>query len=213
MKIYWFFVLVMTLFLSTGCSTVYKTRVDNTPGRLTHYEDINTPGSIQGVGIEAQDISSMTDKMVRDMLQSSSIAGRVVAPYIIVDDKYFINESSQVINKRMITERLMVNLNRAADNRMIFVERSAAGMVEQERILKRTGIVHEGTTGMTAKTAGADFRLSGRIMSLDSVSSQNGSVARYNQIVFKMIELETGLAVWTGIYEFKKAAQDNIMYR
>jgi hypothetical protein len=177
------------------------------------YEDTGTPGSLQGVGIESQDIASMTDRMMRDVLSTKVLAGRSTAPRVIIDDQYFTNESSSVINKRLITEKLMVHLNRAAAGRMVFIERAAADMVETERTLKRQGVVSEGTMGSTDTTAGADFRLAGRIMSLDSRDTRTGSIARYHQIVFKMVDLETGVAVWTGMYEFKKSAQDDIIYR
>lgn len=196
----------------TGCTTV-TTGVNDTAGRKTVYEDVNTGGAVAGVGIESQDISSMTDKMMRDIFSTPSVAGRAVAPNVIIDDKYFVNESSSRINKRLITERLMVHLNRASQGRMVFVERAAAEMVESERELKRSGTASEGALGSTRAVAGADFRLSGRIMSLDSVSSSTGVQARYHQISFKLVDLETGVAVWTGLYEFKKAAQDDIVYR
>jgi len=213
MKTYIIFLSPLILVSLIGCITTRTTRVDNSPGRPTVYEDVSTSGSLQGVGIESQDIASMTDKMMRDILSTRVLAGRPTVPRVIIDDKYFVNESSSVINKRLITERLMVGLNRAADGRMVFVERAAAEMVETERTLKRQGVVSEGTMGRTARTAGADFRLSGRVMSSDSMSSRTGAIARYHQIVFKMVDLESGIAVWTGIYEFKKAAQDDIIYR
>ena len=36
---------------------------------------------------------------------------------------------------------------------------------------------------------------------------------RYSQIIFEMVDLETSEIVWSGIYEFGKAAQDDIIYR
>ena len=201
------------MIILSGCSTHYTTRVDNSPGRPTLYEDVNSPGKAQGIGIESQDIVGVTDKMMRDMLSTPVLAGRKVAPYVIIDDKYFTNESSTIINKRLITERLMINLNRASQGRMVFVERAAANMVEQERALKRSGTVTGGTMGQTRKTAGADFRLTGRIMSQDSVNTSNGYKSRYNMITFKMVDLETGIAVWAGMYEFKKSAAEDVIYR
>lgn len=198
----------MFLSLSLGCSTL-----DDSRGRSTMYEDVNSPSSVAGVGVESQDIVSMTDRMMRDMLSNPALSGRKKAPYVIIDGEYFENESSSIINKNLITERLMVNLNRAANGRMVFVERSAAEMVEKERKLKRQKIVSKGTMGNTATTAGADFRLTGKIMSLDAMNSGKGTQSRYHQITFKMIDMESGVAVWTGIYEFKKAAQDDIIYR
>lgn len=195
-----------------GCTTS-TTRVDNTQGRPSIYQDIQTPGTVQGIGVESQDIVSMTDRMVRDMLSNPLLAGRQVAPYVIVDDKHFTNESSSVLNKRLITERLMVNLNRAANGRMLFVERAAAEMVEHERKLKRSNVTTDGTMGRAAATAGADFRLTGRIMSRDSVGVNSGAKARYHQVVFKMVDLETGVVMWSDMYEFKKSSSEDIIYR
>jgi len=161
------FVLMALMLMVSGCAT-YKTRVDDTAGKATMYEDISSPGQVAGIGVESQDITSMTDKMMRDMLSSPALAGRNVAPRVIVDDSNFSNESSSIINKSMITERLMINLNRAAAGRMVFLERQAAAMIEKERTLKRSGVVSYGTMGNTAAPAGADFQLTGRIMSLSS---------------------------------------------
>jgi len=123
--------LVQLCFLTAviACHTIQTTRVDNTPSeRQSVYEDLKTPGAIQGVGIESQDIASMTDKMMRDMLATPSLTNRSIAPRVIIDAEYFVNESSSTINKKMITERLMVNLNRASSGRMVFLERAAFGV-------------------------------------------------------------------------------------
>lgn len=208
--------LVQLCFLTAviACHTIQTTRVDNTPSeRQSVYEDLNTPGAIQGVGIESQDIASMTDKMMRDMLATPSLTNRSIAPRVIIDDEYFVNESSSTINKKMIIERLMVNLNRASSGRMVFLERAAAEMVENERTLKRQGVLSQGSMGNAIAPAGADFRLSGRIMSLDTKAYSTGKVSRFHEISFKMVDLETGAVVWSGLYEFKKSSYDDVIYR
>ncbi len=106
-------VTIAILLIFSGC-TRYTTRVDNTAGRSTIYVDPATGGPVAGIGIESQDITSMTDKMVRDMLASPVLAGQRVPPRIIIDAQYFMNESSSRINKNLITDRLRSELNRAA---------------------------------------------------------------------------------------------------
>jgi len=172
--------------------------------------DPATAGMVRGPGIESQDIISMTDKMMRDMLQNPQIANAQRPPQVIVDEQYFINESSQRLNKALITDRLRVGLTRAANGRMTFVTRSYGSMVEDERERKRTGQGDEGTTGLAAKTASADYRLAGRISSLDSRDNSTGASQRYNQIVFEMVDLERGTIVWNGIYEFARGAVDDV---
>ena len=134
-------------------------------------------------------------------------------PRVIIDSQYFVNESSQAINKNIITQRLLVNLNRAARSKMQFINRQNSAMIEQERELKRSGTVDSGTTGLTKAQAGADYRLSGKINSLDSRNVKTGMVQRYTQISFEMTDLESGEIVWSGIYEFSRAAADDVIYR
>lgn len=194
--------------LLTGCQTV-----QSAPGMRTVELDPGTRGPAAGVGIEGQDIVSMTDRMMRDMLANPILANAVQPPQVIVDGEFFENESSQRINKNVITDRLRVGLNRAANGRMVFVGRHYAGMVAQERDLKRQGITDVGTRGLTKAQAGGDYRLGGRISSLDSRNPANGMVQRYNLIVFEMVDLERGTIVWSGSYEFMRASQDDIIYR
>ena len=56
-----------------------------------------------------------------------------------------------------------------------------------------------------ALQADADYRLVGRISSLDSRNNTTGVMQRFTQIIFDMID-ETGLSIWTNLYSFTKAA-------
>ncbi|HET8748994.1 MAG TPA: penicillin-binding protein activator LpoB [Ramlibacter sp.] len=196
-----------------GCATMNQ-GLDNSPGRVSVYKDAATTSNrVAGVGVESQDVISMTDKMVRDILGTPQIAGRTQAPRIIVDDEYFSNESSSRLNKRAITDRLRVELNRSAGGRMIFLGRQYANMVAKERELKREGTFDAGTIRATKAQAGADFRLVGRITSMDANSARSGVMSRYHQITFELIDMEYGNISWSGLYEFKKEAQDDVIYR
>lgn len=199
--------LSLTMALS-ACQTV-----DNTAGRPAAYQDPGTPGAVTGIGIEGQDIVGMTDQMMRDMLASPQLAAARTPPRVILDSQYFSNESSQRLNKNLIVDRLRIELQRAAAGRIMFVAREHADMVAMERDLKRGGQVDTATTGLTRAQAGADYRLGGRISSLDSRDRRNGTAQRYNQIVFELIDLESGMIVWSNLYEFNKAAQDDVVYR
>ena len=203
---------VGTLLLS-GCAGLNSSKVDNSAGKTSIYQDVNNVDAYSGVGVESQDISSMTDKMVRDLMSNAYIVARKTAPRIIIDEQYFKNQSSSRINKALITERLMINLNRASRGRLVFLEREAIEMVEAERNLKRSGHLSEGALGSTNKIYGADYRMTGKIMSLDAISNSKGGNSRYHQITFKLVDLESGAIVWSNMYEFKKAAQTDVIYR
>ena len=203
-------VAALSLLTVAACS---GTRVNNSAGRATVYEDPGTSGRVQGVGLESQDLVSMTDKMMRDMMQNPQLVNRSTPARIIVDSEYFRNESSSRINKNSITDRLRVELNRAANGRMVFVGRHYSDMGDSERDLKRSGVTDSGTIRQTQATAGADFRLGGRITSLDAMDTGSGEASRYHQVIFEMVDLEYGTIVWSGMYEMRKSAQDDIIYR
>lgn len=175
--------------------------------------DPSTRGPAGGVGIEGQDILAMTDQMMRDMLQNPRLANPARPPQIILDAEYFQNLSAQRLNVNAITDRLRIGLNRASQGRMVFVSRESWGMVAEERALRRGGRVDVGTAGMTRAQAGGDYRLRGRINSIDQRNPRTGVVQRYNQISFEMVDLERGTIVWSGLYEFARAAADDVVYR
>lgn len=195
----------------TGCATP---NLDNSAGRKVVYQDVSTSSSrVAGVGVESQDVVSMTDRMIRDILATPQIAGRSTPPRIIIDSEYFANDSSSRINKNLITDRLRIELNRAAQGRLVFVARHYGDMVAKERDAKRNGDTDRGTIRSTKAKAGADFRLGGRITSLDANSAASGTLSRYHQISFELIDLEYETIAWSGLFEFKKEAQDDVLYR
>lgn len=204
--------IIPLMFVLNGCSIT--SNIINEKGKPSVYEDIgNSSQKTEGNGIESQDIVGMVDKMLRDILSTGFLVNKAVPPKIIIDSKYFKNQSSSRINKNLITERLLVNLNRSSKGRMIFLDREDIEMVVDERELKREGQVSIGNLGNSLMISGADYRLTGKIMSLDTLNNNNGNETKYHQISFKLIDLETGALVWTNMYEFKKTAASNVIYR
>jgi curli biogenesis system outer membrane secretion channel CsgG len=185
----------------------------NSSGLAARQMDVSTVGPVSGIGIEGQDYVSMTDQMIRDILASQMLAGRSKAPRVVIDSQYFKVGGSQAINRDLITERLRVNLNRAAQGRMSFIDRTHLDAIERERNLKRHGITDVGTTGLTKAVAGSDFLLRGAISSQDARSLKTGLAQRYNQISFEMVDVETSEIVWSGLYEFARVAADDVVYR
>lgn len=202
--------LALVAIVASGCAT---THVENPHGIAPATFDSATRGPVSGIGIEGQDIVAMTDQMMRDMLAHPRLAAAPKAPRVIIDAEYFANEGAQPINRNVITDRLRVNLNRASQGRMSFVGRHYASMVQQERDLKRQGVTDVGTVGLAKAQAGGDYRLGGRMATVDARNARTGIVQRYNQVTFEMVDLESGEIVWSGMYEFSRAGADNVIYR
>lgn len=179
----------------------------------TLYQSLDSPGAVRGVGAESQDIQSMTDQMMRDLLTVPTLMNASTPPRVIIDSSYFRNESSEIIDKAIITDKLRVSLARSSAGRVRFVGREYADAVQMERDLKSQGHVDVGTTGRTRAMAGADYRLVGRIGTRDAIDTRTGVKERYSVYTFELLDLEYGDLVWSNIYEFKKAAQDSVVYR
>jgi PBP1b-binding outer membrane lipoprotein LpoB len=176
--------------------------------------DPTVKGPVSGVGIEAYDIISMTDKMLRDILATPQIAARQTPPRVIVDGSDFTNEGSQPLNKNLIINRLRVDLNRSAKGKIKFIGREYDAALQHERALKREGETDIGTTGLTKAPSGADFKLVGSIGTLDtSAVRSSGMRQRYTQVTFEMLDLESGEIIWSNNYEIEKAAADDAVYR
>ncbi len=195
---------------ATGCAT---TTVDNSAGRASVYKDVREAGPIQGVGIQANDIAALTDKMVRDILSNPRVMNRSTAPRVIIDSANFVNESSSRFNKNMFTDQLRTNLMRAANGKLSFVSREHLAMVEKERELKRRGVVDSGTVRQTQATFGGDFRLVGRVSSQDVMQQGSQMKLRSHWISFELMDMETSEVIWSDGYPIDKVAQDDIMYR
>ena len=204
---------VLSLGAALAVSACSSTAVNNTEGQSSQYKDPAKASENGGVGIESNDIVGMTDKMLRSMLNTPALTSKTKAPRVIVDAEYITNESTSRVNKNLLGDRLRIQLNRAAQGKMVFVARHLSDMVEKERELKRDGVVDAGTIRTTQAQAGADYRLGGRIMSQDAMKTDSQEVSRYHLITFEMIDLELGTVVWSDLYEFKKEAQDNVLYR
>ena len=177
------------------------------------YQAPDSPGNIKGVGTESQDIIAMSDQMVRDMLTVPQLLNAKTAPRVIIDPDKFKNQSSEIIDKALITDRILVGLNRAAGSRVMFISREDIADVQSERDLKDEGKVDVGTTGRTRAVAGGDYILTGRISTRDAVDPSTGGHSRFTQFRFKLVDLEYDNIIWSNIYEFKKEAGDNVIYR
>lgn len=171
-------------------------------------------GAIGGIGIESRDIDAMADQVMRELMSRADIVGSPKPPRVVVDSEKISNNSSQRIDRSMIADALRASLNRAAAGRIRFISRESMDIIQRERTLKDAGQVDAGTRGRTQAVAGLDFTLIGRLTSLDSMDSRSGLVQRRTQVLFELVDMETGEIPWSGQpYIILRAAGDDVVYR
>lgn len=181
-------------------------------GLATQDVDPTTRGPVSGIGVEHNDIANMASQMTRDLLSNATIANAQKPPRIIVDESEFTNSSTQIINLRLITNKLRTELNRAANGRMVFINRANIARVQAERDLKRQGVTDIGTTGLTKAPLAADYVLVAELASQNTRNAK-GMMQRYTQITFEMMDVETSELVWSNSYDFTRASMDDVSYR
>jgi PBP1b-binding outer membrane lipoprotein LpoB len=207
-------ILVAWAALMAGCAS-QTTEYENVQGQQTKYVAPQEKSAVSGIGMETNDITAMTDRMMRDMLTDSTlgIMQHAQPPRILLEPNSFTNESSSRINKRMLSDRLRILLNRAAKGKIVFVTQENADRVERARQLKREGVTDAGTIRKTQATFGWDYEMRGFIISQDMLDPNTGISQRSHMITFELIDVESGSFAWSNMYEFAKSGQDSVIYR
>ncbi len=204
------FALVVLLSACASTDTVYENR----SAQPTVYRDVESASKAGGIGLEARDITSVTDDMFRDLISSGLFEQRSTPPRILIDSKHLVNQSSARIDKDVLTDTLRTRLVRASLGKIYFVSRESIGVVEKERKLKRDGVVDTGSRTLSKATAGVDFFMRGRISSLDQVNTSTGVHDRSYSMSFELIDMEQGIIIYAmGPYQFAKFGNDDVIYR
>ena len=198
---------VIFVVLISGCVHISNKSV----GSSVYVDPPSQP--LPGCGIDSKELRGAADKMARSIFTSPQIIKSGTAPRIVIDSKYFRNDSSQIIDKAMFTDYLRVELQRAAENRFEIVGRNYSRMVEEERTAEKEGEVTAGTFNNTSKMLGWDYRLGGAIRSISKVVPRTGQSSSYYLITFELIERGSGKVVWSDRYEFKKISNTQSIYR
>ncbi len=165
-----------------------------------------------GIGIASRDISAISDAVVRDLMSYPEVIDRPMPPRIIIQASDLRNMTMQRFQRDMLTDALRSQLNRAARGKLRFISRESSEAVEEERAMKQDGFVDGGTTSPMRARSGADYRMVGKITSIDTRNVGTGTQQRLTQIMFELVDLTTGDIVWTGEpYKFKRATDMDIV--
>jgi PBP1b-binding outer membrane lipoprotein LpoB len=203
--------LVLALVWTAGCTRREETDPRTSGPGSGPYVDPDEADPFH-LGIASKDIRAMCDKLVRSMARTPVLVNRDVAARVVLDSRGFKNDGVTPVDMNLITDRLAAMLQKAAGGKLVFLSDEDASLIRHHRDRKREGLEDEGTTGMTPAVAGVDFRLTGRIADQAIVNPKTGYRSRYHQFYFKMVDMETGQIVWSGMYDFKKAGVESLLY-
>ena len=200
-------VLALGFLATSGC-----TRIDNRPGGSATYVDPPCQ-PLPGCGIDSKEMRAAADRMARSIMNAPHIVRAGGVPRIVLDEKYFRNESTQIIDKALFTDYLRVDLQQASNGKFEVLGRNYDDMVEDERSSEASGQVTSGAVVEESKRLGWDYRLGGAIRSISKVVPGTGGRSSYFLITFELVERGTGRIVWSDRYEFKKVAGTSVIYR
>lgn len=193
--------------LLAGC-----TRIDNRPAGSSKFVDLGSQ-PLPGCGIDSKEMRAAADRMARSMMNSPHVLKSGGVPRIVLDEKYFKNESTQIIDKGLFTDYLRVDLQKASRGQFEVLGRNYDDMVEAERQAEAAGDVTGGAIVKASKRLGWDYRIGGAIRSITKVVPRIGGRSAYFLITFELVERGSGRILWSDRYEFKKVTGTAAIYR
>ncbi len=160
--------------------------------------------------VDRRDLGRIANQMARDLLTRAAISHRGPPPRIILDSADLRDRSAVPIDKDFMVDQLRSRLEKAARGKLRFVSRDVFDAVEHERALKREGVVDVGTVHKVRLATGIDYKLVGKITSLDSRNDSSGMEERFTMISLELLDLEDGTIVWNGTYKVRRADHENL---
>jgi len=166
-------------------------------------------GFVAGLGVESQDLVTISEKMARGILGAEPIANAKGKPVVVLEP---INNGTRFpIDKDIFLTRIRVALSGNAQGKIQFVAREHIEKLEAERDRKLAGQVTGGEKIKGNQFKGADFILTG---SFKAISSRgNAGASDYILYTFQLINPDNSDIVWEGFHEIKKQGKDDVTYR
>ncbi len=194
---------LLSVAVALGCAT---TTVENPGGVEPRRVDPGSASLGEGTGIGSQDLQQVTDKMSRSILSTPAIANATEPPTIALLP--VANDTRFPINKQLFTMRIKAMLNTQCQNKVRFLARDRIEAIENERDLKREGLVGSSSDKVLL---GVDYFLTGELTGLSQAGSSGQS--DYILYTFRLIDAESSLEVWEDFEEIKKEGLEDVAYR
>lgn len=168
--------------------------------------DPDVDDSIGGTGIDSGDLRSVTERMVRSMLEIEQIAAAAEPPIVLLESVR--NGTGFPIDTDIFTLRMRAQMSRHARGRLQFVDRELLQTILAERKAKREGTF---TSSGEDMLRGADYILTGDLKSITKAGRSQRS--DYILYAFRLTDAENSLIVWEDFEEIKKEGAKGILYR
>lgn len=134
-----------------------------------------------------RDLSETIDRIMGELIVLSDVIDPDRSPRVLLKVTRSPEPRSARLDKEWIANRLRVELNRAANGRLFFID-SFLNEMEKQRNKK-----------------GADYHLEGRLSPVEAPEAPEGKAPPPTwEISFRMLGAEAEKTIWSGSYEFRE---------
>jgi penicillin-binding protein activator len=189
--------------VATGCQSA------GPPSKNVGRIDMDKDDSLGGTGTESGDIRAMSDKFVRSLLENKIIANAKGTPTVaLLSVKNDVNDATIRIDTDMILLKMKTDLSKAANGKIVFLDRAKLDDVKKEHAAKDEGDV---TRSSKRAIYGADYFMTGTVKSLTKSSAEGKTNYLYYE--FHLTDAETTAEVWIDDYEQKRQDVRGVNFR
>ncbi len=195
-------VLLCSVLLLTGCAAPpppQQTQVYVPPPTVVKYGDSQ---SIETVNADfgSTDLQTITETMVRSMLQSKTIQNSKSAPTVTLAEVK--NQTGESINTRMITEKVRTQLLKSGQVRFAVSANEMQSQVDEIKRQNQSGMYRNDGIAKTGMMEGAKYRITGTISTIVKQNRDMKDV--FYNFTLNLVNNETGLIEWAEEKEIRK---------
>jgi|APCry1669189733_1035249.scaffolds.fasta_scaffold06476_2 hypothetical protein len=193
--------LLCAVLILTGCAAppAQQTQIYVPPPTVVKYGDSQ---SIETVNADfgSTDLQSVTETMVRSMLQSKTIQNSRSAPTVTLAEVK--NQTSEYINTRMITEKVRTQLLKSGQVRFAVSSSEMQSQVDELKRQNQSGMYRNDGISKTGMMEGAKFRITGTVSTIVKQNKDMKDI--FYNFTLNLVNNETGLIEWAEEKEIRK---------
>ncbi len=146
------------------------------------------------------DLQTITETMVRSMLQSKTIQSSKSAPTVTLAEVK--NQTGESINTRMITEKVRTQLLKSGQVRFAVSANEMQSQVDEIKRQNQSGMYRNDGISKTGMMEGAKYRITGTISTIVKQNRDMKDV--FYNFTLNLVNNETGLIEWAEEKEIRK---------